>query len=95
MTGTNKNFSGLQSMHDPNANGGQFLRWNVTSVAFAVYLASDATGLVVSDWTITNSGSSHDGGQYSVVAVAGASIARMTLVNSAGCYIYPPATGSC
>jgi len=85
-----KTLSGFHSEHDPNARTGTFNHWVVNNVPFAIYIASDATMLTFDDWDISNSGSPHDDGFYSVVFVwASGGLRDICLTNSGGFYVYP------
>ena len=85
-----KTLSGFHSEHDPNARTGTFNHWVVNNVPFAIYIASDATMLTFDDWDISNSGSPHDDGFYSVVFVwATGGLKDICLTNSGGFYVYP------
>jgi hypothetical protein len=86
----NRSFGGAQSMHDPNARSASFRHWTVSNLSYAIYAASDATGLVFDDWSISRSGAPHDTGIYSVVAVVKGVVSNLHATDSGGFYIYPP-----
>jgi hypothetical protein len=84
VDGGGRTLGGLAIGHTPAARGVTATGWRVSNASYAIYSNTPATGVSISDWTITSSGLTTFAYLSVVLAQTGGTIRNVHATNSGG-----------